>query len=76
MEVFLRWRGSGGVNVCDDEGQHLSELTHGQDSGGEAGALKALRLETAQPNERNPGNRWTERDDHVMGVDVSAMHRE
>jgi hypothetical protein len=43
--------GAGGrLNVCDDEGQHLSELTHGQDSGGEAGALKALRLETAQPN--------------------------
>ena len=58
------------MNVCDDEGQHLSELTHGQDSGGEAGALKALRLETAQPNERNPGNRWTERDDHVMRVNV------
>jgi hypothetical protein len=32
--------------------------------------LKALRLETAQPNHEQ--NRWTERDDHVMGADVSA----
>jgi hypothetical protein len=48
----------GGLNVCDDEGQHLSELTHGQDSGGEAGALKAqgtsIGDSPAQPNhERN-----------------------
>jgi hypothetical protein len=46
--MFLRWRGSGGVNVCDDEGQHLSELTHGQDSGGEAARLETASRTTTQ----------------------------
>lgn len=61
MVVLRWWRGSRGLNVCDDEGQHLSELTHGQDSGGEAGAFKALRLETASRtiNARQP---WKQMD--------------
>lgn len=55
------WRGSGGLNVCDDEGQQLSELTHGQDkledSGGEGGRLQNdWRLPPEPCHEHNPGD--------------------